>query len=183
MYDTLLLKPYCSNITGKNQQERVGLYTNVIRNHFCCIRYVCVCVCAFDPMSHKDFIRTLQSRKVSLGNYFINFPAYQKYNLFSYCPNMCHFIYCPNYNFLQSGRLAVFVCLFPLEFSGFPRVYGTQLTPLQPAFTRTRFHIDTVTRFRNRIEIDAVWKCLHGTVFARKSKSSWYKRALHYVLN
>ena len=24
---------------------------------------------------------------------------------------------------------------------------------------------------------------LHGTVFARKSKSWWYKRALHYVLN
>ena len=39
------------------------------------------------------------------------------------------------------------------------------------AFTRTRFHIDTVSGFRNRIEIDAVWKCLHGTVFARKSKS------------
>ena len=27
------------------------------------------------------------------------------------------------------------------------------------------------------------WKCLQGIVFARKSKSWWYKRALHYMLN
>ena len=26
------------------------------------------------------------------------------------------------------------------------------------AFTRRRIHIDTVSRFRNRIEMDAVWK-------------------------
>ena len=48
---------------------------------------------------------------------------------------------------------------------------------------REGFHVDTVSWLRNRVKIDAVWKCLHGTVFARKSKSCWYKRALHYVLN
>ena len=38
---------------------------------------------------------------------------------------------------------------------------------IEAAFTRTRFHIDTVSRFQNRTEIDAVWKCLHGTVFVQ----------------
>ena len=51
------------------------------------------------------------------------------------------------------------------------------------ALTRTWFHIDKVSWLRNRVKIDAVWKCLHGIVFASKSKSWWHKRALHYVLN
>ena len=54
---------------------------------------------------------------------------------------------------------------------------------LQAAFTRTRFYIDTVSWLQNRVKIDAVCKCLHGPVFARKLKSWWYKRALQYVLN
>ena len=31
------------------------------------------------------------------------------------------------------------------------------------AFARMRFHIDTVSRLRNRIEINVVWNCLHET--------------------
>ena len=144
-----------SNITGENRQERVGFYTNVIHNHFCCIRFVCVCLWSNVSQRLSTYWLTLQSRKVSLGNYFINFLAYQKYNLFSYCPNMCHFIYCPNYNFLQSGQLAVFVCLFPLEFSGFPRVYGTQFTPLQSTIIPEQHFLFTA---RFSIPINRGWK-------------------------
>ena len=53
----------------------------------------------------------------------------------------------------------------------------------QAEFTRKRFHIDTIPWLRNRVKIDAVWKCLHETVFARKSKSWCYKYVLHYFLN
>ena len=35
-----------------------------------------------------------------------------------------------------------------------------------------------VSWLRNHVKIDAVWKCLHGTIFARKSKSRWCKRGL-----
>ena len=47
-------------------------------------------------------------------------------------------------------------------------------------FKSTRFHdFETASKFK----IGAVSNCLHGTVFATRSKSWWYKRALHYVLN
>ena len=40
-----------------------------------------------------------------------------------------------------------------------------------------------IRRLWNRLKIDAVWKCLHRTVFARKSKLWRYMRALRYLLN
>ena len=42
---------------------------------------------------------------------------------------------------------------------------------------RLRLHEHSFISIRfHDFETVSVWKCLHGTVFARKSKSSWYRR-------
>ena len=125
-----------------NQQKIVDLYANVIRNHFCCIWGVC----AFDVMSHKDFLLVLQSRPIVAKKiwYFINFPAYLKLNSCFDGPNLCHFIYYPNNNFFsirQAGSVCFFVSVGILGI-----LSSTLFTPLQSTII-TAQHFLSTTRF------------------------------------